>query len=311
MDSIPNINFAFPPALKISYIAAFLQSIIYGAYLPVFFECIVVLRRKKFDNASHVYLVATTVSMFALITARFIFEIHGCIITFDNLASLFGSVQSSAFMIELDYALLTAIADAFIVFRTFIVWNKSWVVIAVPAMLYLASCGVSIYSLVVLRSVGPDGNVTEQNVINPGDIFLILTLCTNILCTGLISFRIVNSYRKVAPVLSDSRQSETMKIVSVLIESAAINTFLLVGLLVTTRLNSLVSYVLSDCSSPTIGLVGGALPTLKSFFPIAHMYTTDREFVSMIAISSERTGDRHATGLVNQIAGARGGVVSL
>ncbi|KAJ6565621.1 hypothetical protein DFH09DRAFT_1363789 [Mycena vulgaris] len=255
MDTIPDINFTFPPGLKESYIAAFLESIIYGAYLPVFFECIIVLRRKKLRNANHVYLVATTVLMFALITARCIYEVHGCITTFDNLANLFGSVQSSAFMISLDYALLTAIADAFIVFRTFIVWNKSWVVTALPAILYLASCGVSIYSLVVLKSVGPEGNVTGQNVINPGDIFLILTLCTNIVCTGLISFRILNSYRKVAPVLSDSRQSESMRIVSVLIESAAINTLLLVGLLITTRLNSLVSYTLSDCSSPAIGLV--------------------------------------------------------
>ncbi|KAF8214614.1 hypothetical protein K438DRAFT_1749705 [Mycena galopus ATCC 62051] len=49
----------------------------------------------------------------------------------------------------------------------------------------------------------------------------------------------------------------------------------------------------------------------RHFFTLAHMYTTDREFVSTIAINSERTGDRHATGLVNQIAGAWGGVVSL
>ncbi|KAJ7719467.1 hypothetical protein B0H14DRAFT_3900923 [Mycena olivaceomarginata] len=255
MDTIPEINFSFPPGLKEAYIAVFLESIIYGAYLPVFLECIIVLGRKKLGNSNHVYLVATTVSMFALISARCIYEVHGCITTFDNIANLLGKVQSSAFMISLDYAFLTAIADAFIVFRTFIVWNKSWVAIALPAILYLACCGTSIYSLVVLKSVGPEGNVTGENVINPGDIFLILTLCTNIVCTGLISFRILRSYRNVAPVLSDSRQSESVRIVSVLIESAAINTLLLVGLLVTTRLNSLVSYVLSGCSSPTIGLV--------------------------------------------------------
>ncbi|KAF8147973.1 hypothetical protein K438DRAFT_1989417 [Mycena galopus ATCC 62051] len=184
MNSIPTIDFAFPPGLKESYIAAFLQCVIYGAYLPVFFECIIVLRRKKLGNANHIYLVATTLFMFILVTVRLIYEIYRSIIIFDNLANLFESVQSSAFMIELDYALLTAIADAFIVFRTFVIWNKNWVVIALPAILYLAGCGVSIYSLVVLEGLGPEGNATGKNVINPGDIFLILTLCTNILCTG-------------------------------------------------------------------------------------------------------------------------------
>ncbi|KAJ7265704.1 hypothetical protein C8J57DRAFT_1330400 [Mycena rebaudengoi] len=255
-DNIPDINFSFPPGLKESYIAAFLESIIYGAYIPVFFECIIVLRRKKLGNASHLYLLATTVSMFALVTARCIYEVHGCITTFDNLANLFESVQSSAFKIELSYALLVAIADAFIVFRTFIVWNQNSVVIALPAILYLAGCGMSIYTLVVLNSVGPEGNVLGQNVVNPGDIFVILTLCTNIVCTGLISFRILQSYRHAAPVLSgSSRRSESMRIVSLLIESAAINTLLLVGLLVSSRLNSTASYILNDCSSPTIGLV--------------------------------------------------------
>ncbi|KAJ7635288.1 hypothetical protein FB45DRAFT_911182 [Roridomyces roridus] len=251
---LPDLNFSFPPGLKDAFIAAFVESILFGAYLPIFLECVIVLRRKKLANANHWYLVATTVSMFGLITARCIFEVNGCVTTFNDITSLLSSVESSAFFIEMDYAFLTAIADAFLIFRTYIVWNKSWRVTALPGLLYLASCGTSIYSLVVLKNLGPDSGVLGQNVIDPGDIFLICTLCTNLLCTGLISFKIIRSYKHADPSFPGSRQSESLKIISVLVESAAINTCFLVGLLVTTRLNSLVSFILSGCSSPLIGL---------------------------------------------------------
>ncbi|KAJ7616041.1 hypothetical protein FB45DRAFT_236495 [Roridomyces roridus] len=244
--SIPDLNFSFPPGLKESFISTFVESMVYGAYIPVFLECMIVLRRKKLGNANHWYLVATTVSMFALVSARCFYEVNGSIETFNDLTHLLNSVQSDAFFISLDYALLVAIADAFLVFRTFVVWNRRWIIIIFPVMLYLGSCGASIYSLVALKSVGPTGDVQAKAVTDAGDVFLILTFCTNVLCTGLISFRILNSY--------GPRRSDGLKIISVLIESAALNTMLLIGLLVTTRLNSMSSYVLSGCSSPTIAL---------------------------------------------------------
>src|ERR1700761_8269754 len=82
---------------------------------------------------------------------------------------------------------------------------------------------MSIWSLALLRRLGPEENIlVQQNVLNPGDAFLILTLCTNIVCTckcflrlddltshffkALISFRILSSYRKVPSVLTNSSQ---------------------------------------------------------------------------------------------------------
>ncbi|KAF7345183.1 hypothetical protein MSAN_01894700 [Mycena sanguinolenta] len=250
----PSLCIEFLPGTKESYLAVFLECVVYGVYLPVFFECAKVLLRKNFANANHVYLVATTVSMFALISTRAINDIVGSTKNFDNPIEIV--VQSGAFKIELLYALVVAIADAFIVFRTFIVWNRSWVITALPALLYLASCGTSVWSLVLLHHPGSLESILDGNVANAGDIFLILTVCTNLVCTSLISFRIFDSYRKLAPEAAAlSRRSESILVASVLIESAAIYTLLSVGLLITTRLGKLASLVLSSVSSPMIGLV--------------------------------------------------------
>ncbi|KAJ7190862.1 hypothetical protein GGX14DRAFT_546778 [Mycena pura] len=174
------------------------------------------LYRKKLNNASSIYLVATAVSMFAIITTRCMIEVVGCVTNFDNPLDILGTVQGSAFKIELFFSLLVAVADAFIVFRTYIVWNRNWIVTAVPAALYLTGCGMSIWSLVLLKRLGPEENIlVQQSVLNPGDAFLILTLCTNIVCTlGLV----IRANLNLAP--------------------AAIYTLLLVGLLVSPMITS-------------------------------------------------------------------------
>ncbi|KAK6992928.1 hypothetical protein R3P38DRAFT_3224296 [Favolaschia claudopus] len=267
---IPSLGqgFTFPEGTKESYLAVFLECVVYGAYIPVFIESLKVLRRRKLANANHAYLVATTIAMFALISARAIGDIVGSTDNFGSKAILMYQkysansrtdnplqilAQAAAFKVELYYALLVAVADAFIVFRTWVVWNRQWFVALLPFLLYLAACGASIWSLILLHNLGPLVDIVKQ-VVNPGDIFLILTVCTNIVCTGLIAFRIVHSYRKLASGVP-SRRSESMLVVSVLVESAAIYTLLSVALLISTRMNSFASFVISSISSPMIGLV--------------------------------------------------------
>src|ERR1700761_2444308 len=96
---------------------------------------------------------------------------------------------------------------------------------------------MSIWSLALLKKLGPEENIlVQQNVLNPWDTVLILTLCsTNIVCTckcflrlddltshvfkALISFRILSSYRKVPSVLTNSsRQSGNLGIIGILVE---------------------------------------------------------------------------------------------
>ncbi|KAJ7336887.1 hypothetical protein DFH08DRAFT_964846 [Mycena albidolilacea] len=80
------------------------------------------------------------------------------------------------------------------------------------------------------------------------DVFIYLTLFTNLLCTGLISYKIFTVRRNVSGAMSSrSDGGVTSRIITIIVESAAVYTLLLVAQLIA---NNLDSY-----TPPTIGLV--------------------------------------------------------
>ncbi|KAJ7087459.1 hypothetical protein C8R44DRAFT_893167 [Mycena epipterygia] len=268
------------PGTKESYIGAFLENIIYGFYVSTFVECCAILRRKQLQTLNvRKYLTATTVLMAILITTRCVIDTVRCIIalgeshfsrtrnaaedaeqlhTVDNPGLEFGSPNTTIDIVtNTCLFLLTAVADAFVIFRTFIVWYKSWLVIALPSLLFLANLGISTWSIVGLIKFDPeDGSLFQNALFKTTIAFLSLTLCINIICTGLISFRIFHIQRRVLK-LGTSRLSrlDAMKVIPIIVESASMYTLLLVGIIISLSFNSYVNYLLIDCTPPTIGLV--------------------------------------------------------
>ncbi|KAJ7311714.1 hypothetical protein DFH08DRAFT_973804 [Mycena albidolilacea] len=178
--------------------------------------------------------------MFVLITMRCIIDTYRCVIAFDTIDTDFGPPNTTLGLVTNScWFFVTPIADAFIIFRTFVVWNRNWLVIILPAFLCIANLGPAIWGNIVLKSL---------------NLFLSLTLCTNIICTGLISFRILRIHYQVSPLIA-SGPSYTMRVMSTIVESAALYTFLLIGTLINNSVNSYINFILFNCTTPTIGLV--------------------------------------------------------
>jgi len=83
----------------------------------------------------------------------------------------------------------TLTGDAILIYRCWYIWSKSWLVIGVPALLWLATFVCQIGILVFLRRLG-DGQVNSGDVLPWGLAFWTFTICTNILTTSLIVWRI-------------------------------------------------------------------------------------------------------------------------
>ncbi|KAJ7485673.1 hypothetical protein FB451DRAFT_62894 [Mycena latifolia] len=250
---------AIGPGTKESYIGVFLENIVYGVYLSVFIECCVLLRRKQQANAKQIYVVVTTILMFILITMRCVIDTIRCIVAFNNDGIDFGPPNTTMGIItNACWFFVTAVADAFIIFRTFIVWKRNWFVIILPSMLFLANFASSLWLIYSIIKFDPNTPVFGE-ITKSVNAFIYLTLFTNIICTGLISFRIFSVRRNVAGIISGSSGGRsdgvTTKIVSIIVESAAIYTLLLIGQLITNRLGSFVNYIVVNCTPATIGLV--------------------------------------------------------
>ncbi|KAJ7112373.1 hypothetical protein C8R44DRAFT_882734 [Mycena epipterygia] len=221
------------PGSKESYIGVFLEDILYGVYLSVFFEsCLLMWRKQQERNAKNTYLLVTISLMFLFITVRCVLDNVRCIIALDNTGLDFGPPNTTLG-----------------IFRTFIVWNRNWFVIILPSMLFVGNVGTATWLIVAFIKYDP----TTKSIFfltQPITSFLALSLCTNLLCTGLISFRIFYVRRKVAALLSG--RSDVTKFISVIIESAAIYTLLLTASLITNSEGSYVNYILFNCTPPTI-----------------------------------------------------------
>ncbi|KAF7334774.1 hypothetical protein MSAN_02364000 [Mycena sanguinolenta] len=250
------------PGTKESYLGAFLECIIYGFYLSAFMECCILFRRKeRRRDMKQTYVIFTAAVMFIFITVRCIIDTYRCVAAFDvtdpNGDFGLGDPNTTLDLVtNAFWFFLTPFADAFIIFRTFHVWNRNWFVIVLPVLLCLANLGSSVWLMIALANLetGLGPTVWANIVFKSLNLFLSLTLCTNIVCTGLISFRIMSLHRQIT-LSSNIAPTYTVRAISIIVESAAIYTLVLVGALVSNRANSFVNFVFFDCTPPTIGLV--------------------------------------------------------
>ncbi|KAJ6537683.1 hypothetical protein B0H19DRAFT_1270103 [Mycena capillaripes] len=251
------------PGTKETYIGTFIECIIYGVYLSVFYECCLLFWRKDTartgTGSKHIYLIATTALMFIVISMRCVIDIIRLVAPIYGFGDTFGPFSGTlAVITNVCWIAVTVLADTFMLFRTIVVWNKRWPIIALPSLLCIADIGAGIWSVSTLVNTADQPVFTSALARQAMIVFIPLTMATNVLCTSLIAFRILQVQRQVAWMVSGSPRpglSYGMRILSVVVESATIYTLLLIGFLISGRFNSYAVYLLVDIASPTIGLI--------------------------------------------------------
>ncbi|KAJ7751439.1 hypothetical protein B0H16DRAFT_832027 [Mycena metata] len=247
------------PGTKETFLGAFLADILYGLYLSAFIECCSLLWRKhKNPNIKQMYLMATTGLMFALITTTIITSTYRCVKTFDTVDADIGPPNSiPGLIMNSCWLFVTPVADAFIIFRTFVVWNGNWWIILLPTILCVVGLGSSIWNVIALTRVGGLGAGIWGNIAwEAVNTFLSASLAINVLCTALISFRILQMRRRlVATGMATAGSGPGMRVVAIIVESAALYTLLLVATIITTSVGTFVNFIFLSLLPPAIGVV--------------------------------------------------------
>ncbi|KAJ7806865.1 hypothetical protein B0H14DRAFT_3767334, partial [Mycena olivaceomarginata] len=249
--------------VRSSYIGVFLENILYGFYLAVFLEsCIILARKQKSRNLKQMFVLGTAISLFIFITMRCAIDIAQCIynIREDGVLVLDALNNTRGVITNLCWCIATLIADLFIIFRTFIVWKKNYWITILPFLLLLANTGVVICEITITI-----------------DIFLYLTLFTNVLCTApLQASSLIKSSTCAGTSLESclaaatfTQDGVTSRIITIIVESAAVYTLLLVAQLIANSLRSYVTYLLIDMTPPTIVSTLYSLQGLKTYLRIS------------------------------------------
>ncbi|KAF8913559.1 hypothetical protein CPB85DRAFT_555233 [Mucidula mucida] len=240
-----------------AFVAAFLSTLLYGAYLIVAFQCSELLYYRYKARRNHWYLTGTHCVLFILISIRCISVmtrvLHGLINQRpDGSIELGGFSSTQSLLVNIPWMLIIVISDLFIIYRAYVVTKKRLLLIIVPMLLLMGDFAAGIWLINSLVQNSDDNPFIAQ-VSMSIKLFCSFTVAINLICSGLISWRILN-VRKNVTGLSVRNDSLTNLVVTI-IESAALWTAVSLCIVITTLIGSYVNYILIDLCPPLSGLV--------------------------------------------------------
>ncbi|KAJ7088621.1 hypothetical protein C8R44DRAFT_442856 [Mycena epipterygia] len=193
-------------AARMSYAAALVACIGYGIYVVIAYQCVRRLVRRTDEwTSSRVALLAYTILLFVLQTVYFVAGCKWSEIEFVETLmdpAVFASQQSSTLAV-LKGAVYTVniwLADAFLLYRAYIVWGRNYVVFF-PMLTYLGSIAMGMGLLVEISK--PGAVFGQAAIINFGTPFWSLSVATNVLSTILIAGRLAYRRRAIHQIRKD------------------------------------------------------------------------------------------------------------
>jgi len=110
--------------------------------------------------------------------------------------------------------------DGLLLYRLFLIYGRSYVVLIFPALAYLAAVGLAIVQVVL--SGLPNGNFFGGMAAKVAIAFYVITVCLNIVLTSLICGRLLRASKQVASSLGKESAKVYTSAVAILVESSAL-----------------------------------------------------------------------------------------
>ncbi|KAG2136634.1 hypothetical protein DEU56DRAFT_355685 [Suillus clintonianus] len=204
-------------------------------------------------------------------------------------AAFFADVTTETYVIKHGLLILqTVLADAVMVYRCYVLWQSIRIII-LPSILWCSIVATGIRAVY--------GN--SQAISNPGDVFATnveewiiaffsSTLSTNLVCSGLLVYRIWKIERDVSR--ARVTKSTIMPIVRVLVDAAVLYSVVLVGFLISFLTKTSGEAILSDLVVPII--------SITFYMVLIRITINSRHYLS--TASTRRTTERMEQGDLQQ-----------
>lgn len=248
------------PGVEETLIGIFFEVLLYGAFCVVAYECAGALRARAQANKTHWYMTFTFVALFVMITMRTVVDFKRTIISFTNPSDTgaidLGMPKSvESIMTNTLLVAITVVADAFLIYRVFVVWRNNFLIIVVPVLLCMGTTGGGVYVIWALCNADIKNGVGAFLRVNEAfTIFLYFTLSANGLCTVLIAGRILWVRRNSSGARA-SRGDAVSRLLALIVESAAVYSAVLIAEIVAIARGSPTSFTFINLIGPLVGIV--------------------------------------------------------
>lgn len=190
-------------------VALFMESITYGMYLVT----LVICARALFFDAQGIkrilnwpmIVVMTLMAIFATLDVAlglrhnleaFIYYSGpgGPEAEFDNISYWVNVMKT------VDTQAMSLIGDGMLIYRCFVIYSRSWKIILLPILMWLADVACSVMIIFITATLRKDAVLSQQGLLKPFLLsFLIITIVLNFLTTGIIVWRIWSINKETAP----------------------------------------------------------------------------------------------------------------
>jgi len=238
-----------------------LEALGYGVYLVVFPQCLRIMLRRNLGRGLTAFFVASIMINFMLITLHIVVDLTRAFEAFTANMDIAGAAVTYYANVDTHlnitknaaYCSATLLADAVLVYRTFIVWGRNYWIVILPSLLFILDFAMSVWFTWSVNEAHPGSSVLVSTVFARSKYFFVATLALNLLCTTLIAYKIWKVQSKVIPYVSGP--SRGANALSIILESAAIYSAALICLIGTSTAGSSVMFFFLNSMPPLIGSV--------------------------------------------------------
>ncbi|KAJ3711743.1 hypothetical protein EV361DRAFT_929340 [Lentinula raphanica] len=240
-------------------LAAFFTSILFGFYISTALRCsLIIWGRYKAKGSVHPYLLVTHIALVFLVTTRCIAVlIRAMLPSVHQTYTIRNTWSWDTLFVDSLWMIALLVSDAFVCFRAYVVWARNIYIQIFPIILLIANVVFMCLRLIMeanskLAIQDELKYIRRLQVVTMG--FMIATVVLNVFNTSMIAYRIWSVRRRTA----SSRtlpQDMLSNLVSLLVESAAIYTVVLVVDIILLGLGKILFLVFNDIQTPLIGIV--------------------------------------------------------
>ncbi|KAJ7186130.1 hypothetical protein C8R46DRAFT_882029 [Mycena filopes] len=200
-------------------IALVIEAFAYGMYLILFFASLSVAHTRRREKRGFNYkFLGTSLLLFVLISWHLAMDSVMLFLAYNHETTLEADLFYARgipgvlnVMKTGVYVAVTLVSDAFMLYRCFVVWNRSIPIIILPGLLFLADIATGVAGLWVLtRSV--DSFFTESQLRVTSSFFGV-TMATNSLATALIAFRVWRGQREMRGITTMSSLNNLLAVI--------------------------------------------------------------------------------------------------
>ncbi|KAF7353728.1 hypothetical protein MVEN_01058000 [Mycena venus] len=261
------------PITEAQIVGLFLESVFWGIYLITFFLCLRSLLfnsnydRKRLSELNWPML-AVCLCMCAFATIDVAIGLLHNIQAFvlyqgpGGAAEEFSNISDWVNIIKtVDVVMQTTLGDAMLIYRCWIIYGKSWRIVAFSILMWLGGAACTAMIIHVEATLHSKALITSSTLHPLVLSFWVLTIAQNILTTGLIVLRIWRVDRQNAPFAYHSnsssakhQQSRLREVMRIIIESGLMYTTIALLTFITDMVNSNSTYGVSDVEVQVVGI---------------------------------------------------------